>query len=62
MTLADADLSNDRKNPWLVIVVPICSDTEIDFLGKLIRLVRSRKLEDAVGNSDQRSGNKHISM
>lgn len=47
----NADLSNDRKNPWLIIVIPIRSDTEIDFLGEIIRLVSRCKLEDAIRNT-----------
>jgi hypothetical protein len=50
MAIANADLSNDRENPWLVIVIPIRSDAEIDFLGEIIRLVRGRELENTVGN------------
>jgi hypothetical protein len=51
MTMGNAYLSNDRENPRLVIVIPIRSDAEIDLLGEIIRLVRGRELENAVGNA-----------
>jgi len=41
-------LSNDREDPWLIIVIPIRSDTQVDFLGEIIGLVRRCELEDAV--------------
>lgn len=42
-------LLHDRKDPGLVIVVAVGSNTEIDLLVKSISLVRSSQLEDAEG-------------
>lgn len=38
---------DNREHPWLVVIVAVRADTEIDFLREGVVLVCSRQLEDA---------------
>ncbi len=42
----EAHLLDDGKHPWLVVVIPVCADTEVDLLRESIILVCGGQLED----------------
>ena len=37
----------DRENPWLVIVIAVRADAQVDFLGEWVDFVRGGELENA---------------
>jgi hypothetical protein len=41
-------LFHDREDPGLIIVVSVCSDTQVDLLWKRVGFICGSELEDAV--------------
>ena len=41
-------LLDDRQNPWLSIVVPVCTNAQVDLLVKAIFAIRGHQAEERV--------------
>ena len=52
--LFQAHLLHDGKDVGLALVVPVCSDAEVDLLVELVCLVGCRELEDAARRGRRR--------